>query len=89
MGALIQHCTVYISGDTGPLFIAAAMKRPLVAMYGPTRPYRTGPYGSKDATVLTTPLPCAGCLKKRCNHWDCMKSITPEMVFEEYKKKVK
>ena len=54
MGALIQHCTVYISGDTGPLFIAAAMKRPLVAMYGPTRPYRTGPYGSKDATVLVT-----------------------------------
>ena len=89
LGALIRHCTAYISADTGPLFIAAAMKKPLVALYGPTRPERTGPYGSKEATILTAPLPCAGCLKKHCNHWDCMKSITPEMVFDEYKKKAK
>ena len=39
--------------------------------------------------IMWVILGCAGCLKKRCNHWDCMKSITPEMVFEEYKKKVK
>jgi len=89
LGALIQHCAAYISGDTGPLFIAAAMKRPLVAIYGPTRPERTGPYGSKDATILRAKVPCAGCLKKRCNNWICMKSVTPEMVFDEYKKKVK
>ncbi len=89
LGALIQHCTAYISGDTGPLFIAAAVKRPLVAMYGPTRPERTGPYGSKEAAIITAPLPCAGCLKKHCANRNCMKSITPEMVFEEYKRKVK
>ncbi|MBQ8919077.1 MAG: lipopolysaccharide heptosyltransferase I [Acidaminococcaceae bacterium] len=89
LGALIQHCDAYISGDTGPLFIAAAMKRPLVALYGPTRPDRTGPYGSNDATILTAPVPCAGCLKKHCDTWICMKSITPETVFAEYKKKVK
>ena len=34
LGALIRHCTVYISADTGPLFIAAAMKKPLIALYG-------------------------------------------------------
>lgn len=89
LGALIQHCTAYISVDTGPLFIAAAMKRPLVAMYGPTRPDRTGPYGSTEATVLTAPVACAGCLKKHCNNWICMNAITPEMAFEEYKRKVK
>ena len=89
LGALIQHCSAYISGDTGPLFIATAMKRPLIAMYGPTRPNRTGPYGSADATVLTAPVACAGCLKKHCDHWICMRSITPEKVFDEYKKKVK
>ena len=89
LGALIRHCTAYISADTGPLFIAAAMKKPLVALYGPTRPERTGPYGSKEATILTAPVPCAGCLKKQCNHWECMKSITPESVFDEYKKKAK
>ena len=89
LGALIQHCTAYISVDTGPLFIAAAMKRPLVAMYGPTRPHRTGPYGSAEATIITAPVSCAGCLKKRCANWVCMQSITPEMVFAEYRKKVK
>ncbi len=89
LGALIQHCTAYISGDTGPLFIAAAMKRPLIAMYGPTRPDRTGPYGSSEAAVLTAPVPCVGCLKKHCDDWVCMKAITPEMVFSEFKQKVK
>ena len=89
LGALIQHSTAYISGDTGPLFIAAAMKKPLIALYGPTRPDRTGPYGSKEATIITAPASCVGCLKKHCNNWICMKAITPEMVFDEYKKKVK
>ena len=89
LGALIQHCTAYISGDTGPLFIATAMKRPLIALYGPTRPDRTGPYGSKEATIITAPVPCVGCLKKHCDNWICMKAITPETVFDEYKKKVK
>ena len=89
LGALIQHSTAYISGDTGPLFIAAAMKRPLIALYGPTRPDRTGPYGSSEAVIIRAPVSCAGCLKKRCSKWICMKAITPEMVFDEYKKKVK
>ena len=88
LGALIQHCTVYISADTGPLFIAAAMKKPLIALYGPTRPDKTGPYGSEDAVVITSPVSCAGCLKRHCSHWICMSSITPEMVFEDYKKKI-
>ena len=86
LGALIQHCTVYISADTGPLFIAAAMNKPSIALYGPTRPDRTGPYESENTVVITSPVPCAGCLKRHCNHWICMKSITPETVFEEYKK---
>ena len=89
LGALIQHCTAYISGDTGPLFIAAAMKRPLIALYGPTRPDRTGPYGSSEAVIIRAPVSCAGCLKKHCSKWICMKAITPEKVFDEFKKKVK
>lgn len=87
LAALIQHCAVYISGDTGPLFIAAALKKPLVALYGPTRPDRTGPYGSRNAAVLTAPVSCAGCLKKQCDHWICMKALTPALVYEAYTKK--
>ena len=79
---------LYISADTGPLFIATAMKKPLIALYGPTRPDKTGPYGSEDAVVMKAPVPCAGCLKRHCRKWICMQSITPDMVFEEYRKKM-
>lgn len=87
LAALLQHCSLSVSGDTGPLFIATALKKPLIALYGPTPPYRSGPYGNKDAVIVIAPVPCAGCLKKHCDDWICMKAITPEMVYEEYKKK--
>ena len=88
LAVLIKGCKVFISGDTGPLHFAAALKKPLVAMYGPTKADRTGPYGSDKATVLITPAACAGCLKKRCSDWHCMGDITPEMVYKEYLKKL-
>lgn len=88
LAALIKGCKVFISGDTGPLHFAAALKKPLIAMYGPTKADRTGPYGSDKATVLITPAACAGCLKKHCSDWHCMGDITPEMVYNEYLKKL-
>ena len=89
LAALIKGCSFYISADTGPLHFAAALKKPLVAMYGPTKADRTGPYGSKNSEVILSPASCAGCLKKNCQNWHCMHDITPEMVYEIYRKKVK
>lgn len=86
LGALIQHSKFYFSADTGPLFIATALKKPLAAVYGPTRPERTGPYGFKGATVLAAPVPCAGCLRKECDHWHCMASVTPAQLYQVYQK---
>ncbi len=88
LAALIKGCAVYISADTGPLHFAAALKKPLIAMYGPTKAGRTGPYGSDRASVLLSPAECAGCLKKSCNDWHCMYDITPQMVYEVYKEKL-
>jgi heptosyltransferase I len=88
LAALIKECYFYVSGDTGPLHIATALQKPLLAVYGPTRPDRTGPYGNKDATVLVAPVECAGCLKKQCNKWVCMHKVTPEMVYQTYKNKM-
>lgn len=88
LAAVIKGCKVFISGDTGPLHFAAALKKPLIAMYGPTKADRTGPYGSDKATVIITPAPCAGCLKKHCDDWHCMGDITPDMVYQEYIKKL-
>ena len=87
LAALIKGSAFYISGDTGPLHFAAALKKPLIAMYGPTKADRTGPYGSKNSTVIISPAKCAGCLKKHCSDWHCMYDITPEMVYGHYIKK--
>lgn len=81
LAALIKACHLYISADTGPLHFAAALKKPLVAMYGPTKADRTGPYGSENITVIAAPVKCAGCLKKQCDDWRCMYAITPQMVY--------
>lgn len=73
---------VLVSNDTGPLHIAAALGRPVVALFGPTEPRRTGPYGQLDQ-VLRHPLPCSPCLKDSCAHarpLECLNAITPEAV---------
>ena len=88
LAALIKGCRFYISADTGPLHFAAALKKPLIAMYGPTKADRTGPYGSNNSTVLLSPAKCAGCLKKKCSDWHCMHDITPEQVYKIYREKV-
>lgn len=88
LAALIKGCRAFISGDTGPLHFASALKKPLIAMYGPTLADRTGPYGDKDAVVLFAPVPCSGCLKKTCGDRFCMERITPETVYREFRRKL-
>lgn len=43
--ALLKSCDVVISGDTGPAHIAVAVGTPVIGLYGPTYPARSGPYG--------------------------------------------
>lgn len=86
--ALIKHSSVYISADTGPLHFAAALKKPLVCMYGPTKAYRTGPYGGVNQTIIHSSAKCAGCLKKHCQDWHCMYDISVDEVYAAYKSKL-
>lgn len=81
LAALIKNSSLFVSGDTGPLHIAAALQVPIVAVFGPTLPDRTGPYGNERALILTTPLACGGCLKKSCDSFQCLSSITSEKVY--------
>jgi len=78
---LYSRCALLVSTDTGPMHIAAAMKCPVVALFGPTAPWRTGPYGTEH-TVIREPLDCSPCFKKRCSHRKCMESITVKKVFD-------
>jgi len=49
--ALARGASLYVSGDTGPAHIAAAVGTPIVGIYGPTRPSRNGPWSPADVTV--------------------------------------
>ena len=82
----LRLAEVVIANDTGPLHIAAALGRPLVPIYGPTNPRRTGPHGQVDRVLQARDLPCVPCLKQRCSYHEplaCMKFITPEIVCEK------
>jgi ADP-heptose:LPS heptosyltransferase len=49
--ALARGAALMVSGDTGPMHIAAALGTPMVGIYGPTRPARNGPMSPHDVTV--------------------------------------
>jgi heptosyltransferase-1 len=89
LACLYQKCAVVISTDTGPMHVAAAMGSPVVvALFGPTSPSRTGPYGVKHR-IIRVGLECSPCLRKRCDHMSCMKKITVDMVFSAVKEVLK
>jgi heptosyltransferase I len=78
----IRGCQVMVTNDTGPMHVAAALGKPVVALFGPTNPCRTGPY-RQAAHVLRLDLPCAPCMKSSCR-WtrplECLRAIEPTTV---------
>jgi len=49
--ALMRRARLFVGGDTGPLHLAAALRLPVVAIYGPTDPARNGPYGTRSVVL--------------------------------------
>jgi ADP-heptose:LPS heptosyltransferase len=79
--ALIKRCNVFISTDTGPMHIAAILKTPLVAIFGPGDITRFDPRNIFDkAFVLYKKADCAPCEKIKCNDLKCLKDISSEEV---------
>ena len=68
-----------VSTDTGPMHLAVAAGQPVVALFGPTAPWRTGPYGSGHQ-IVRVDLECAPCFKRRCKTCDCMRRIPVDQV---------
>ena len=86
----LRLCSLMVTNDTGPMHAAAALGIPVVALFGPTDPRNTGPYGQLE-NVLRVDLPCSPCLKSYCrwkNPMECLTAISPEMVFEFAQKKL-
>jgi len=86
---IIGKARYFITNDTGPMHIAAAMGVPVFAIFGPANPVRTGPYG-ENHTVIRADLPCSPCYAwKPCADWQCMEALTVERVFTIIKEKEK
>ncbi len=81
---LYSNCRLLISTDTGPMHVAAAMGCPVVVLFGPTDPWRTGPYG-EGHMVIREKIECSPCFKKKCSHLTCMKDISVDRVFDSVK----
>jgi heptosyltransferase-1 len=78
----IRGCELMITNDTGPMHVAAALHKPVVALFGPTNPHRTGPYGQLG-NVLQGSLPCIPCMRPRCTYiknLECLRQLTPDIA---------
>jgi lipopolysaccharide heptosyltransferase I len=89
--ALARHARLMISGDTGPLHIAAALGVRVVALFGPTDPARNGPWDRADCS-LSRYEQCACHYERRCRYppkdW-CLGSIEEDEVLEAIERRLR
>jgi len=77
--ALIEGAALVVANDSGPMHIAAAMNRPLVTVFGPTNPVRTGPY-RREKSVVRLGIACSPCYSRTCSHRSCLVWLNEEEV---------
>ncbi|MCG8532845.1 MAG: glycosyltransferase family 9 protein [Desulfovibrionales bacterium] len=93
LAAYLNKLSCYVTNDSGPMHIAWAQRTPVTAIFGPTvRSLGFYPRG-EDSTVLETDLECRPCGlhgPTTCpkGHFNCMHSVTPEMVWADAKEKL-
>ncbi|MEK7483299.1 MAG: glycosyltransferase family 9 protein [Planctomycetota bacterium] len=83
--AFLQRMAIVLTNDSGPMHIAAALKIPVVAIFGPTNPKRTGPFLWANQKIFhaTDRVPCAPCYKRYCpTQMECMSAISPQEVVD-------
>jgi heptosyltransferase I len=89
MLALARDARVFVSGDTGPLHLAAAMRTPVVGVYGPTSPDRNGPFDPADVCVSRF-TECVCHHERRCRRSrPCIGSISVSEVREAIERRVR
>ena len=85
---IVSGCAFMVCNDSGPMHLAGAFHKKVIALMGPTKPEKTGPYW--NACIVREPVSCSPCLKRECpkgeKGMECMKHISPEKVFKTLEK---
>ena len=83
LAALAERADLFITTDTGPMHLAAAAGGRVIALFGPTAPWRTGPHGSEHR-VIRHAMPCSPCFSRTCSEGlRCMEAITVDDVMAQ------
>jgi ADP-heptose:LPS heptosyltransferase len=88
LAAVLSRANLLVTGDTGPMHLAAALDVPTVAVFGPSDPARWGPF-SPRARVVRVSLPCSPCNRirqppERCRGHipDCLAAVSADAVYD-------
>jgi len=84
---LFRSAAVVVCPDTGPMHLAVGAGAPVVALFGPTAPWRSGPFGPEHL-VLRRDLDCSPCFRKKCPDPKCMTGLSVDEVFEAVRTKI-
>ena len=84
----ISQLDLFITGDSGPMHVAAAFQVPTVAIFGPTKDKETSQWMNANSAIIKKSLECQPCMKRACpiKHRNCMKLIEANDVLDAIKK---
>ncbi|CAA6808590.1 MAG: ADP-heptose--lipooligosaccharide heptosyltransferase II (EC [uncultured Sulfurovum sp.] len=76
---------LFITGDSGPMHVAAAFKVPTVAIFGPTKDKETSQWMNPQGEIVKREIDCSPCMQRTCplKHHECMKLIEAEDILKK------
>jgi len=81
----ISNLDLFITGDSGPMHIAAAFHIPTISIFGPTKSDETSPWRNPNSLIMKRDLECQPCMKRTCplGHHQCMNEIKSQEVVKK------
>ena len=88
---ILATLNIFITGDSGPMHIAASLQIPTISLFGPTNSIETSQWKNPNSMILKKNLDCQPCMKKKCplDHHNCMKLIEADQVIDSISKVIK